>query len=194
MRHSKLLLLFLCVLAVVLVSCSDDDIPTQPDGPFLVTGVSVGKTISPVAATVLTGNQNHNFIWSVAYTLNQTDKALLSIQTQREKARQIEEWAQKNTAEQFTQTGFELLGTFWVYDTTVQVVNGQLVGGNPTLIDTSARVPQESGVENFNVTLLVPRNHPQGGTVLVLELLVDFFDFNQGAFRGVPESVLWLVQ
>ena len=61
--------------ALAAVSCSKDDIPTNPPSPFLFTGVQVSKFIIPPATAPLLKGHSYVAKFDVAYTLSPADDA-----------------------------------------------------------------------------------------------------------------------
>ena len=63
----------LIVLVIILGSCTKDDIPSTPGGPFLFTSVKIAKTLTPVPGNPLTRSAQYRVRFVVDYTLAPED-------------------------------------------------------------------------------------------------------------------------
>lgn len=57
------------ILGVLLSSCKEDDIPATIAGPFLLTNLVIGKTVSPPTDSTLAIGDSVTFNFQVGYTL-----------------------------------------------------------------------------------------------------------------------------
>ena len=69
-RSRAFRLIVIAGAALAAGSCSKDDIPTTPPGPFLFTDVAVSKFVTPPTTSVLHPNTSYVVRFSVNYTLD----------------------------------------------------------------------------------------------------------------------------
>jgi hypothetical protein len=68
-RSRAFRLLMIAGAALAAGSCTNDDIPTTPPGPFLFTDFAISKFVSPPTTSVLHPSTNYTVRFSVDYTL-----------------------------------------------------------------------------------------------------------------------------
>jgi hypothetical protein len=79
---SKVILLALGMVALLVnLSCTSDDIPVTPEGPFLYSQMLLTSMTTPTPYSTLTRGQQYTTRFSVAYTLNPSVSALLKNRT-----------------------------------------------------------------------------------------------------------------
>ncbi len=73
--HLRLLSVALLIGCVIIVgSCTKDDIPVTPAGPFLFTNLRIAKTLTPVPGNNLTRSTLYKVKFVVDYTLAPNDE------------------------------------------------------------------------------------------------------------------------
>lgn len=74
--HLRVLSVALLICGLIIIgSCTKDDIPVTPGGPFLFTNVRIAKQLTPVPETPLRKVQNYTVRFVVDYTLAPKDEA-----------------------------------------------------------------------------------------------------------------------
>ena len=179
-RNRHLVVVFVCMLAFV-VACDDDDIPTLPPGPFLLTDINIGSKITPPQfVTTLNRGTTQNFVFDVAYTLGGADAQLAP--------------------------NLELCATFIVRDAGFTFIDldgdgfaESPTGGNPLFLFIPRTPVSESGVEHFDESVGIPlvAGGP-GNPVVLMQVQMDFFDTNASQYLGVNQllfsQAIWDVQ